>query len=226
MMNWLLGLLASISSVFVSGANKPEAALPVNTEIIAYQETYYTPTQAEPGNFPWAKKISEKVSETPKPTPPPPAAPASLPPAAPSPAPAAPTLPPSPPQDPYLANPEPSAMWLSMGLTLIGNSFSDDDVRTLPEVTFDREYWKIDVTYYWAPSVVPPKPEIINDYFKLEVYEKGTNKLVYTMASGKDDKGYPRHQAFRKPGTYYFKVYAQDPSQWEMTFWVSSKLAQ
>ncbi|MDP2946014.1 MAG: hypothetical protein Q8N61_00985 [bacterium] len=232
MLKWLIGLLASVSSVFVSGTNKPNVAPPLNTAIIAYQETYYAPVVADLGNFPWAKQASEtkilttKPAVVIKPTPPPPV-PLPLPPT-PTPAPTAPLPPPAPalpPQDPYLAIPEPITPWLSMNLTLMGNSNEPDNPRTLPEITFDREYWRIEIFAYWAPNVTPPKPDMQNDYFKLEVYEKGTNKLIYTMTSGSDPAPH-KFQSFRKPGIYYFKAYSKDPSKWEISFVVSPKMAQ
>ena len=225
MLKFLIGLFASISSVFTTGANKSNIAPPLNTAIIAYQETYYVPAVADLGNFPWPKKISSEVQTSvqtsiAKPIPPPPA-----PLTAPSPPPPPPPPLSAPPPDPYLAIPEPITPWLSMSLTLRGNSNDPDNPRTLPEITFDREYWRIEVFAYWAPDVIPPKPPIENDYFKLEVYEKGTDKLIYTMASGSDE-AFHKFQVFRKPGTYYFKVYPKNPSEWEMSFVVSPKIAQ
>lgn len=233
MINWFVGLLASVSSIFVSGANKEIPPPPLNMEIIAYEETYNVPAVADPGNFPMVKKFSEKKITVTQPAPvyTPPPAPAPIV-ATPPPQIATPTPPPAPaaPERQYVIDPEPLTIgwqWLNFngGLTIKGSSM-DGASRTLPEITFDREYWKVDVLYYWAPDVVPPKPEIKNNFFKMEVYEKGTDKLIYTMASGKDDSGYPKSQTFGKPGTYYFKVYTEAPSQWEITFKVSSKLAQ
>lgn len=218
MLKFLIGLLASVSSVFINGANKPNVAPPLNTAIIAYQETYYVPAVADLGNFPRANSstaavdnqevvVKKEVKVTP--------------PAAPTP-----TLAPAlPPQDPYLAIPEPITPWLSMNLTLTGNSNEPNNPRILPEITFNREYWRIETFAYWAPNVIPPKPDIQNDYFKLEVYEKGTDKLIYTMTSGSNE-AFHKSQAFRKPGTYYFKAYTKNPSQWEISFVVSPKIAQ
>ncbi len=146
MLKWLIGLLASVSSVFTSGANKPNVAPPLNTAIIAYQETYYAPVVADLGNFPRAKSstavtdnqevvVKKEVKVTP------PAALTPIPPVMPLPPPA-PVLPP---QDPYLAIPEPITSWLSMNLTLTGNSNEPDNPRALPEITFDREYWRIEI---------------------------------------------------------------------------------
>ena len=229
MLKWLIGLLASVSAVFTGEINKPNAAVPLNTAIISYQETYYAPSVADLGNFPWAKQILEtktSTASTPKPTVvTQPSAPAPAP-AAPAPTPPpAPVLPPAPAGDPYLANPEPITTWLSMNLTLVGSSLDSENPRTLPEITFDREYWRIEAFAYWAPDVIPPKPDIQSDYFKLEVYEKGTNKLIYTMASGSDETIH-KFQSFRKPGTYYFKAYTKNPSKWEISFVVSPKIAQ
>ena len=229
MFKWFIGLLASVSSVFISGANKPNVAPPLNTAIIAYQETYYAPVVADLGNFPWAKKISSEVqtsvqTSVVKPIPP---LPAPLPVTPPPSLPLTPVIPSvsAPPQDPYLAIPEPITPWLSMNLTLRGNSNDPDNPRILPEITFDREYWRIEVFAYWASDVTPPKPPVENDYFKLEVYEKGTDKLIYTMTSGSNE-AFHKFQVFRKPGTYYFKVYPKNPSEWEISFVVSPKIAQ
>ncbi len=229
MLKFLASLLASISSVFTTGANKPNVAPPLNTAIIAYQETYYVPVITDLGNFPWPKKISSEVQTLiakPTPTKPTPL-PAPLPTSPPPPPPSTPAIPPisAPPQDPYLAIPEPITPWLSMNLTLRGNSNDPDNPRTLPEITFDREYWRIEVFAYWASDIIPPKPPVENDYFKLEIYEKGTDKLIYTMTSGSDE-AFHKLQALRKPGIYYFKVYPKNPSKWEISFVVSSKIAQ
>lgn len=225
-MKLLAVILAAISVMFGGNIKKPDAPLiPLNTAIITYAETYYAPTVASPDNFPFAKTVrlafADKPKQEIKPSTPAPV----IQPMQSTPPPPAPVLPPIPAGDSYLANPEPITSWLNMNATLTGNSL-DNNPRTLPEITFDREYWRIQVIYYWAPNIVPPKPQIQNGYFKLEVYEKGTDKLIYTMTSGTDNTGYPRVQSFRKPGTYYFKVYTIDPSQWEITFTVSPKLAQ
>lgn len=224
MFKWLTTLLASISSLFTAGADRPNIAPPLNTAIISYQETYYAPVVADLENFPWAKTTENAIKEIvvnqkipmPGPTPY---------------APPAPTLPPPPPpasvipQDPYLAIPEPITSWLSMNLTLIGSSNDTENPRILPEVLFEREYWRIEVFAYWAPDVIPPKPEIQSDYFKLEIYEKGTNKLIHTITSGSDESVH-KFQSFRKPGAYYFKAYTKNPSRWEISFVVSPKMAQ
>jgi len=214
MLKFLAGLLASISSVFINGANKPNVAPPLNTAIIAYQETYYVPAVADPDNFPWPKKISSEVQTLiAKPTPP-------LPP----PLPATPPTPTAsvPPRDPYLANPEPIINWLRKDLTLKGASF--DSERTI-NIDFDREYWKIEAFAYWSPNITPPKPPVIDDYFKLEVYEEGTNKLIYTMTSGTNET-FHKFQSFKKSGSYTFKVSTQPISEYEINFFVSPKIAQ
>ncbi|MCX6813646.1 MAG: hypothetical protein NT078_00215 [Candidatus Azambacteria bacterium] len=221
MFKWFIGLLASVSSIFTTGANKSNVAPPLNTAIIAYQETYYAPVVADPENFPWVKSIKLESQTIKKETTPAPVAPTPtpLPPQQTTP------TPPAEPQDPYLANPEPITTWLSMNLTLRGNSNDSDNPRTLPEITFDREYWRMEIFAYWAPDVIPPKPDMQNDYFKLEVYEKGTDKLVYTMTSGSNESIH-KFQSFRKPGIFYFKAYTKNPSEWEMSFTASSKIAQ
>lgn len=213
MLNWLIGLLASVSSIFVNGANKPNVAPPLNTAIIAYQETYYVPVVADLENFPRAKSstantdnqeivVKKEVKTTPPPAPP------IL-----TPAPA-PVLPPAPAGDPYLINPEPIVDWY-VPVAFRGNS-TDSATSTLPEMTFNREFWRIEALVYWAPGD-SSRPPVENDYFKLEVYEKGTDKLIYTMTSGSSDSIH-KFQAFKKPGTYYFKVYLKNPSQYEITF--------
>ena len=218
MFKWFTTLLASISSIFTAGADRPNVPPPLNTAIIAYQNTYYSPVVADPENFPRAKIMEDTPKEKPikAPAPPPP------PPPPPAPAPIVPTVPP---HDPYLTTPEPIVSWLSMNLTFMGNSNDTENPRTLPEVLFDREYWRMEVFSYWASDVTPPKPEIQNDYFKVEIYEKGTNKLIHTITSGKDESMH-KFQSFRKPGTYYFKAYTKNPSKWEISFVVSPKMAQ
>ena len=222
MLKWVTALLASISSLFVAGANKPSVAPPLNTAIIAYQETYYAPVVADPENFPQAKIIEVATKKTI-------ATPTIKAPVVVTPPPTLPPLPPPPPaivpQDPYLAIPEPMISWLNMNITLIGNSNETENPRVLPEILFDREYWRIEVFSYWASDVISLKPEIQSDYFKVEIYEKGTNKLIHTITSGKDESMH-KFQSFRKPGTYYFKVYTKAPSKWEISFVVSSKMAQ
>ena len=224
MFKFLSGLLASISSIFISDASKP-ATPPLNTAIIAYQETYYAPVVTNPENFPWVKSTDiVSVVVAPRPITMPPTPPTPAPPVLITPVPVTPVVSVKP-QDIYLANPEPVISWLNMNLTLRGASNDIDNPRTLPEVTIDREYWRIEVFAYWAADVIPPKPDVEKDYFKLEVYEKGTDKLIYTMTSGTDNAMH-KFQSFGKAGVYYFKVYTKNPSKWEMSFVVSPKIAQ
>lgn len=216
MLEFLIGLLASVSSVFISGANKPNAAAPLNTAIIAYQETYYVPAVADLGNFPWAKKISSEVQTLITKTTPaePIPLPAPLSPPSSPPPPPTPVLPPAPVPvgDSYLANPEPFVDWY------VPTTFRRDstDNSALPEMTFNREFWRMEVLAYWAPGALS-KTSVEKDYFKLEVYEKGTDKLIFTMTSGTEETIH-KSQAFKKPGTYYFNTYLKNPSQFEITF--------
>ena len=226
MLKFLIGLFASISSVFTTGADKPNVTPPLNTAIIAYQETYYAPVVADLGNFPRAKSstattdnqeiiIKKEVkvippmmpilTRTPAPVallPPPPSLLPITPPVS------------APPPDQYLATPEPVVDWY-VPVTFRDNS-TNATVGTLPEMTFNREFWRIEVLAYWAPGAVS-KPPVEKDYFKLEVYEKGTDKLIYTMTSGIEDAIH-KFQAFKKPGIYYLKTYLKNPSQFEITF--------
>ncbi len=222
MLKWFTALLASVSSLFVA-TDRPNVAPPLNTAIIAYQETYYVPAVTDPDNFPRAKsstavidnqevvvKKEVKITPPPAPIPTPPAPPVAPPPA--------PTLPPTPVGDPYLANPEPIVDWY-VPVTFRDNSANATGI--LPEMTFDREYWRMEVFAYWAPGGISKSP-VEKDYFKLEVYEKGTDKLIYTMTSGIEDSLH-RFQAFKKPGTYYFKTFLKNPSQFEITFTFSGQ---
>ena len=225
MLKWLIGLLASVSSVFISGTNKPNVAPPLNTAIIAYQETYYAPVVADLGNFPRAKSsmvtiddqeivIKKEVKVTP------PAAPIPIPtPSTPPPV----TPPPAPVSESYLTDIDPTSNWY-MPIIFRGNSASDGTSITLPERTFNRDLWRIEVLAYWDPGKSSGAP-VENDYFKLEVYEKGTNKLIYTMTSGSDESIH-KFQAFKKPGTYYFKIFLKNPSQYEVTFTFSGNAVQ
>ncbi len=232
MLKLFIGFAAAISALFTGdrqNANRP----PLNTAIIAYSQTYFAPAVADLGNFPRAGKSTPSNSGTTEkksqPAVYPPPAKAAVSPATPAPAQIAPipepapATPPAAPQDPYLAIPEPVITWLNMDLTLKGTGM--DGNRTLPELSFDREYWRIEAFAYWAPQVSNPRPDLQNDYFKIEVYEKGSDKLIYTMTSGSNES-FHQFQSFRKPGTYYFKVYAANPSSWELHFSVSPKLAQ
>lgn len=225
-MKLLAGLLAFMSSLFtINSSSKSQSSPPLNAAVIVYRETYFAPAVVEPGNFPWAdklKKSEEKLKIIPKSikTPPPlistPILTLPLSVAAPL------TVPATPPPDSYLANPEPIINWFGYSSF---NGTSAEGSRTLPEINFDREYWRIEVLAYWAPKIITAKPEIQKDYFKLETYEKGTDKLIYTMTSDTNETIH-KFQAFRKPGTYYFKIYTKDPSQYEITFTISSKLVQ
>lgn len=216
-MKFLAGLLAFMSSFFAGDSPKSQMPPPLNTAIITYNQTYFAPVVAEPGNFPLTKsvKIEPIVSH-----------PAKIPILPPVPTPVAPLPIPIPlaePEDMYLPKIDPIVDWLSANLSFIGKSSEGD--RTLPELTFDREYWRMEVLSYWAPNVTPPKPALEKDYVKIEVYEAGTDKLIYTMASGNDPSMH-KFQVFKKAGRYYFKVYSKSPSQWEMTLTVSPKLAK
>ncbi|MBI2635649.1 MAG: hypothetical protein HYW79_03895 [Parcubacteria group bacterium] len=220
-MKFLFDLLASISSLFVLQANKPENihVPPLNTAIISFQDTYYASAVADPDNFPKTNSVTIVKKSTPVVVPPPVAQPTPPPPPPPPPAPVV-VLPP---EDPYVVKTEPIITWLNTNFGFTGTSSEGD--RTLPELTFDREYWRIEIFTYWAPTVVPPKPALEKDYVKIEVYEAGTNKLIHTITSGNEESSH-KFQTFRKPGKYYLKVYSKSPSQWEIAFTVSSKIAQ
>lgn len=224
-MKFLAGFLAFVSSLY-TGNQYNNSKVPLNTAIISYSETYFAPVVVEPGNFPRAKTVtvgnqSEKlktfvaskiVSE-------------------PIPAPEV-VLPPPPPvivatpiitEGQYVLKTEPIVDWLSANLSFRGTGFEGD--RTLPEITFDREYWRIEIFAYWAADVVAPKPAVEKDYFKIEFYEVVTNKLIHTITS-ESNESIHTFQSFKKPGKYYFKIYSKSPSQWEIMFTVSSKLVQ
>lgn len=208
---WILGFLATISALFSSADNKsqPIQPAPLNTAIIAYQETYYAPTITEPGNFPHAKtaKYQEEIktitTQSVKPPTPSQVTP--------------------PPEDPYLAKTEPILNWLRMNLTLTGEGF--EGTRTFSPITIDREYWKILYESYWISLNPTLKTPIETDYFKLEVYEQGTDKLVFSISSGNNEWFYGE-QTFRKPGKYYFKTYTKPVSKYSMNFLVSPTLAK
>lgn len=217
-MKFLAGLLAFISSFFAGDSlPKSQPPLPLNTAIITYHQSYFAPAVAEPGNFPFTKstKIAESASvsvETP-PVPVPILPLALAPIAPPPPPPPAPVLPPAPVGDIYLANPEPIVNWY-VPITFQRNSTTD--TTDLPEMTFNREFWRMEVLAYWAPKN-SSRPPVEKDYFKLEVYEKETNNLIYTMTSGTEESIH-KFQAFKKSGTYYFKTNLKNPSQFEITF--------
>lgn len=112
-----------------------------------------------------------------------------------------------------------------MDFTLGGDGFETPQPREFSNIKIDREYWKIEAWAYWAVGVTPPKPPVENDYFKLEIYEKGTDKLVYSMVSG-NNESFHKEQAFQKPGEYYFKVYSKPIMKYEINMFVSPKLAR
>ena len=174
---------------------------------------------AEPGNFPWAKKTTVNVAQL-TPTPPPPA-------------PIAPPPPPPPPApvdtgDPYIPQNIPfidqSTQWLKMDFSINGNIY-DNAEHSLSNITIDREYWKVDVFAYWAPGILPPKPPLEKDYFKLEVYDEQAGKLIYTMTSGNEENPH-LSQIFKKAGRYTFKAFAKINGKYEINFFVSPKMAQ
>lgn len=208
-MKFLAGLLASISGFFAGNSSPELQPLPLNTAIVAYQQTYFAPAVAEPGNFPRAKGSNISTPAEPKIVIEP--APVPKPVLLPSPPPQI-VLPPIPAVDPYLANPEPIVDWY-MPVTFRRDSIDNSD---LPEMTFSREFWRMEVFAYWAPGSLS-KTSVEKDYFKLEVYEKETDTLIYTMTSGTEETIH-KFQAFKKPGTYYFKVYLKSQSQFEITF--------
>ena len=61
-MKFLAGLLAFISSFF-AGDSPPPPLPPLNTAIISFQNTYYTPAVADPNNFPKAKSVVLAVQD-------------------------------------------------------------------------------------------------------------------------------------------------------------------
>jgi hypothetical protein len=217
-MKWIFGLLAAVSSLF-SGADSKLQPAPLNTAIIAYQETYYVPAVAEPGNFPHAKEVGETISQPPitpiskpkpqptQPTPPPPPSP----------------IPPSSPENPYLVKIEPILNWLRMDLTLNGEG--SEGTRTFSYINIDREYWKILYESYWISLNPTLKTPVEADYFKLEVYEEGTDKLIFSVSSGTNE-WFHGSQTFKKAGKYYFKTYTKPVSKYEMNFLVSPTLAK
>ncbi|MEK7578523.1 MAG: hypothetical protein AAB456_02295 [Patescibacteria group bacterium] len=221
MFKFLIGFLASVSSVFTNGANKSNTAPPLNTAIIAYRETYYVPVVAGLENFPWAKKNSETKTSTTKsivvikPTIMPPPQQTTPPP------------PPTEPEDPYLSKQEPAINWLLMQFTPNGYMMpiKGSSDQTFSNFSTDREYWKIQVDANWISPNPNSKLPVEKDYFKLEVYEEGTNKLIYTMTSGTEE-WYYKSQTFRKPGKYYFKIYSHIYGKYEINIFVSPKIAQ
>ncbi len=219
-MKFLAGFLAFISSFFV-GDSPPNPRPPLNTAIIAFQETYFAPAVAEPGNFPWAKNSALSSPAPSVPTTPPPPPPIAPPP---------PTPPPTPIDtgDPYIPQNIPfieqSTQWLKMDFSLNGNIY-DNAEHSLYNITMDRKYWKADVFAYWAPGVLPPRPPLEKDYFKLEIYDEATQKLIYTMTSGNEENIH-KSQIFKKASKYTFKAFAKTNGKYEINFFVSPKMAQ
>ncbi|HEY4495299.1 MAG TPA: hypothetical protein VJC01_02525 [Candidatus Paceibacterota bacterium] len=233
-MKFLTGLLAFISSFF-AGDSLPESQPlpPLNSSIIAFHETYFAPAVAEPGNFPFTKAIKfekEPIKPTIAPSPPLPPAPAIVLPTAPAPIVPPPPLPPTPIDagDPYVPQNIPfvdqSTQWLKMDFSLNGNIY-DNAEHSLSNITMDREYWKVDVFTYWAPGILPPRPPLEIDYFKLEIYDEGTSKVIYTMTSG-DEENIHKSQIFKKAGKYTFKAFAKTNGKYEINFLVSPKMAK
>lgn len=230
-MKFLAGLLAFISSFF-TGDSLPESQPlpPLNSSIIAFHETYFAPVVAEPGNFPFTKSAkitaiedSESENEPKKPVtaPPPPPPTPVLPPPSPPPAPVD-------TGDPYIPQNIPfidqSTQWLKMDFSLNGNIY-DNAEHSLSNITMDREYWKVDVFTYWAPGILPPRPPLEKNYFKLEIYDEETHKLIYTMTSG-DEENIHKSQIFKKAGKYTFKAFAKTNGKYEINFLVSPKMAK
>lgn len=221
MMEFLAGFLMFLSSLYTGGDGHNNSKAPLNTAIISYSETYFAPVVVEPGNFPRAKRSNTFAA---------PVAPKIIIESAPAPKPVSPPPPVIvlPPQsiiteDPYVLKTEPIVNWLNANFSFRGTGFEGD--RTLPEITFDREYWRIEIFAYWAADVMAPKPVVEKDYFKIEFYEAVTNKLIHTITSEKEESIH-KFQSFKKPGKYYFKIYSKSPSQWEIMFTVSSKVVQ
>lgn len=219
-MKFLAGLLAFISSFFAGDSPpKPQSLPPLNTAIISFQNTYYTPAVADPDSFPKAKSVVSAIQDTnpvviplpTPPTPPPPLAPVDT----------VDTI------DPYIPKNtlfiDQSTQWLKMDFSLNGSIY--DGERSLSNIKIDREYWKVDVFTYWAPGVQPPRPLLEKDYFKLEIYDDATNKLIYTMTSGNDENIH-KSQIFKKAGKYTFKASSKTNGQYEVNFLVSPTMAK
>ncbi len=226
-MKFLIDLFASISSLFFLHSNKPDKITvpPLNTAIISFQDTYYTPAVADPDNFPKVKSVllatQAPVIVPPQPVVPPP--PTTLPPPPPPPAPIVVDT-----GDPYVPQNIPfvdqSTQWLKMDFSLNGNIY-DNAEHSLSNITMDREYWKVDVFTYWAPGILPPRPPLEKDYFKLEIYDEGTKKVIYTMTSGSEENVH-KSQIFKKPGKYTFKAFAKTNGSYEINFLVSPNMAK
>lgn len=238
-MKFLIELFASISSLFFSQTNKPDNNIvsPLNTAIISFQNTYYTPAVADPDNFPKAKSVVLAIQDTKVETKPviKNSSPPVVVPLPTLPTPPLPTSPPPPPPpapivntgDPYIlqntAFIDQSIQWLKMDFSLNGSIY--DGERSLSNIKIDREYWKVDVFTYWAPGVQPPRPPLEKDYFKLEIYDDENNKLIYTMTSGNDENIH-KSQIFKKAGKYTFKASSKTNGQYEVNFLVSPTMAK
>lgn len=216
-MKWFLGLLATVSALFNGDVVDKPVPVPINTAVIAFSGTYYAPVVAEPGNFPWAKKITPVAQKVIAPI----APVATITPVTPF-IPSAPPI--LPPEDPYLVKSEPiGTTWLKMDVTYAGNG---EDAKELPIFDVDREYWRADVWAYWiSPNPVTKTPPE-NGYFKIEVYKKGDGIPIFTATSGTEES-FHIVQIFKKPGKYYYKVFSKlGYSKYEINTHVSSKLAQ
>lgn len=224
-MKWLATILAAISVLFNNEAPKVETPVSLNTAIIAYTDTYYAPAVADPDNFPYEKTVkfvaAEKSKKEMKPT---------TPILIPQPMPPAPlTLPASstPQQsDVYLATSEPVGVnWLHLFAFPNGHSLpiKGNEDQTLSGFITDREYWKIQIDVNWVSPNPNAKLPAEKDYFKLETYEEGTNKLIYSTSSGNEEWFY-KTITFRKPGKYYFKIFGHPYSSYAIDFFASSKI--
>lgn len=228
-MRFLAGFLTFISSFFAGDSPpKLQPLPPLNTAIISFQNTYYTPAVANPDNFPKTKSVTLEISDTKFETKPKIIAqtPIVVPPPMPLP------LPPQPPAltdtgDPYIPNDamliDQSTQWLKTGFSLNGSIY--DGERNLSNIAMDREYWKVEVLAYWAPGIKPPRPPLEKDFFKLEIYDEKTNKLIYTMTSGSEEY-FSKKQIFKKSGQYTFKASSKTNGQYEINFLVSPKMAK
>lgn len=220
-MKILSGLLVLISGLFTGDSSlKLQSSSQLNAAIISFHETYFAPAVAEPGNFPWAKKTAtltkpEKIAQ-----------PNTLAPVTSIPSPSTPAIKNT--LDPYIppnvAFIDQSTRWLKLDFSLNGKIY-DNAEHSLSNITMNREYWKVDVFTYWAPGVIPPRPPLEKDYFKLEIYDTDTNALIYTMTS-KEEENIHKSQIFKKAGKYTFKAFAKTNGQYEITFFVSPVLAK